>query len=184
LRFSIQCGASNRKALITRRCSQCIHDQPEAEPVAIPNQHRHPSCSHRSSSGSMNFTSTLQPPLRHRTTVERTSDLDKFDTLLMLAAERTSRLDSRNKQQQHHHSPTSSQKRAVPLLIIEQQASNHTPRIRASHKRFTKSAESSARSSLRIPHHEDDNVSRNSTDASSGSVSSTNLRLPLRVSRL
>ncbi|CAF3618281.1 unnamed protein product [Adineta steineri] len=185
LRFSIQCGASNRKALITRRCSQCIHDQPEAEPVAIPNQHRHPSCSHRSSSGSMNFTSTLQPPLRHRTTIERTSDLDKFDTLLMLAAERTSRLDSRNKQQQqHHHSPTSSQKRAVPLLIIEQQTSNHVPRIRASHKRFTKSAESSARSSLRIPHHEDDNVSRNSTDASSGSVSSTNLRLPLRVSRL
>ncbi|CAF3684513.1 unnamed protein product [Rotaria sp. Silwood1] len=31
LRFSIQCGASNRKALIARRCSQCTVDNDDIE---------------------------------------------------------------------------------------------------------------------------------------------------------
>jgi hypothetical protein len=43
---------------------------------------------------------------------------------------------------------------------------------------------SSVRSSLQIPHYEDNDVGRNSIDVSSGSISPTNPRLPLRVSRL
>lgn len=84
----------------------------------------------------MNFGTTLQPP-KYRTTVERTSDLDKFDTLLMLAAERTNRLDTHNKQQQRFSSASLSRK-PVPLLIVEQQTSNHHhSHIRPQHVRFT-----------------------------------------------
>ncbi|UJR26528.1 hypothetical protein I4U23_007851 [Adineta vaga] len=184
LRFSIQCGASNRKALVTRRCSQCVHDHEELEPVTtIQSHHLHPPNS-RLSTTSNSFLTTLQP-LRHRGTSERTSDLDKFDTLLMLAAERTSRHDTHNKQQQQSRcSSTSLQRRPVPLLIIEQQSSNHKSDDHSQHVQFKKKGGLSISSSLQIPHNEDNNVSRNSTDTSSGSVSLTNPRLPLRVSRL
>jgi hypothetical protein len=88
----------------------------------------------------VNFGTSLQPP-KYRTTVERTSDSDKFDTLLMLATERTNRLDRLYKQQQlqHHRrfSSTSPHRRPVPLVIIEQQTSNHHQNIRPQHVRFT-----------------------------------------------
>jgi hypothetical protein len=94
LRFSIQCGASNRKALATRRCSQCTLDHDDIELNEIPQQNQllHSTHSNRSSIVSVN----LQTP-KYRPTTERTSDTDKFDTLLMLAAERTNYLDTRRK---------------------------------------------------------------------------------------
>ncbi|CAF0763087.1 unnamed protein product [Adineta ricciae] len=183
-RFSIQCGASNRKALATRRCSQCTNDQEEMEPVTTTGSHLLHPPSNRSSVASNSYMTTLQP-LRHRSALERTSDLDKFDTLLMLAADRTSRHNTHHKDHQHSRCSSSSlQRRPVPLLIIEQQPSNHSLHDDSHHLRSKKNQDSSVRSSLQIPNSEDDNISRNSTDASSGSISSTNPRLPLRVSRL
>lgn len=137
IRFSLQCGASNRKALIARRCSQCTIDHGDTElPPVTAHQHRrrsHSNCS--TSSASMSFGTTLQP-LKHRSTLERTSDLDKFDTLLMLAAERTSRSDTRRKQQRL--SSTSLQTKPLPLLLVEsQKTSNHVPTVRSQHVRFT-----------------------------------------------
>jgi len=135
LRFSIQCGASNRKALKPRRCSQCKLDQIDTELDTITQQRICRSQSNRSSStASGHFGTTLQPP-KHRATIERTSDLDKFDTLLMLAAERTNRLDAHRKQQRF--SSTSPQRRTVPLILVEQQTPNHLPNIRSEHVRCT-----------------------------------------------
>jgi len=85
----------------------------------------------------MNFNTNLQPP-KYRTTNERTSDLDKFDTLLMLAAERTNRLDRHyNQQHQPRFSSTSPPRRPGPILIVEQKGSNHHPNTRSHHVRFT-----------------------------------------------
>lgn len=143
LRFSIQCGASNRKALISRRCSQCVTDTIEAQPATTAQAHRHshlPSHRHspgrRSSIGSNNVNTSLQS-LRHEPKAERTSDLDKFDTLLMLAAERTSRHEARHRHSQNC-SPTAVQRKPVPLLIVEQEPSNHTAQTRSQYVRFTK----------------------------------------------
>lgn len=87
---------------------------------------------------SINFGATLQP-IKHRTTIERTSDLDKFDTLLMLAAERSSRSDIRMKQPRYSSS-SSPQRRAVPLLLVEQPSSNHVSNMRSQHVRFSTTA--------------------------------------------
>ena len=137
IRFSLQCGASNRKALAARRCSQCTADHGDAEPTPITahqlRRRSHSNCS--SSSASITLGTSFQPS-RHRTTLERTSDLDKFDTLLMLAAERTSRDDTRRKQQRV--SSTSTQSKPMPLLLVESRKTlNHVPTIRSQHVRFT-----------------------------------------------
>lgn len=135
LRFSLQCGASNRKALVSRRCSQCTADHIDTELTPIPiNSSRRRSCSNRSSS-----ITSLQPTKR-RTTLEQTSDLDKFDTLLMLAAERSNHIDARRKQQQQRQrfSSAPQSRRTMPLLLIEsQQSSNHVSNPRSSHSQFT-----------------------------------------------
>ncbi len=133
LRFSIQCGASNRKALIARRCSQCTLDNNEVELNEIPQQNQlldHP----HSNRSSLSIPTNIQTS-RRRSTIERTSDADKFDTLLMLAAERTNRLDAHRKQQRF--SSTSPQRRTVPLILVEQQTPNHLPNIRSEHVRCT-----------------------------------------------
>jgi hypothetical protein len=138
IRFALQCGASNRKALAARRCSQCTVDHGDKEPTPVTTTHQyrrrsHSNCS--SSSASLNLGTTL-PPLKHRATLERTSDSDKFDTLLMLAAERTSRCDTRRKQQRL--SSTSLQTKNSPLLLVESQKTvNHAPSVRSQHVRFT-----------------------------------------------
>jgi hypothetical protein len=141
IRFSLQCGASNRKALAARRCSQCTgdhgHGHGDSEPMTITThqlrRRSHSNCS--SSSASITLGTNLQPS-KHRTTLERTSDLDKFDTLLMLAAERTSRDDTRRKQQRV--SSTSVQTKPLPLLLVESRKTlNHVPTIRSQHVRFT-----------------------------------------------
>jgi hypothetical protein len=104
----------------------------------IPIQNRRRSHSIRSSSStSINFGTNLQP-IRNRATLERTSDLDKFDTLLMLAAERSSRSDIRIKQPRYS-STSPPQRKAVPLLLVEQQTSNHVSNLRPQHVRFTTS---------------------------------------------
>ncbi|CAF4366273.1 unnamed protein product, partial [Adineta steineri] len=97
LRFSIQCGASNRKALVARRCSQCTIENDDVELNEIPPQnqllpHIH---SRRSLSATSDNCPNTSQNSKRRTTVERTSDSDKFNTLLMLAAERTTYLDTR-----------------------------------------------------------------------------------------
>ena len=133
LRFSLQCGSSNRKALVTRRCSQCTidHIDPELTPIPI-NYSRRRSYSNRSSS-----ITSLQP-IKRRTTIERTSDMDKFDTLLMLAAERSNHVDARRKQQRQRFSSAPPSRRTMPLLLIEsQQSSNHVSNIRSSYSQFT-----------------------------------------------
>jgi hypothetical protein len=137
LRFSIQCGASNRKALVSRRCSQCTTDHNDPELGTITHQYRRRSHSGRSSSSaSMSFSTTLQP-IKHRTTIERSSDLDKFDTLLMLAAERTNHLDKRHRPQRF--SSTSPPRKLAPLLLVEsQQTSNHVPSVRSQNIRSTR----------------------------------------------
>ena len=144
LRFSIQCGASNRKALVARRCSQCTLDHGEAELCALTVPQSHPqqllqarrrSPSNRSLSSVSVNSPTGFPTSRHRTTNDRTGDLDKFDTLLMLAAERTNHLDKRSKSAQRYCS-SSSQRKGVPLVLIEQQTGNHASNLRPSHVRF------------------------------------------------
>lgn len=142
LRFSIQCGASNRKALVARRCSQCTIPNDDIELNELPHQHqllRH-SHSNRSSSST---SASLQPP-KHRPALERTSDADKFDTLLMLAAERTSYLDTRRKNsyndahnRKHRHLSASPQRKDVPLVLIEQQDFNHEGSVRSHQVRFS-----------------------------------------------
>jgi hypothetical protein len=136
LRFSIQCGASNRKSLATRRCSQCTVDQISTEfPTINQQQLRRRSYSNRSSSSaSMNFGTSLQST-KHRTT----SDLSKCDTLLMLTAERTNRLDTLHKLHQRYSS-TSPQLTTLPLILVEQKRSNHARNVRPPHVRFIKSA--------------------------------------------
>jgi hypothetical protein len=91
-----------------------------------------------SSSASINFGTIVQPS-KHRTTADRTSESDKFDTLLMLAAERRNRLDPRQKQQQRYAS-ASPQRKGVPLLLVEQHTSNHVPNVRSQQVRFSTSA--------------------------------------------
>ncbi len=147
LRFSIQCGASNRKALIARRCSQCAMDNDEHELNEISQQNQllpYPPSNRSSSSLSVN----LQAP-KHRSTQDRTSDTDKFDTLLMLAADRTNYLDTRRKNhtpdshqnhRKHRHSSQSSQRKDIPLVLIEQQAANHEPNPRSQQVRFSTNA--------------------------------------------
>ncbi len=139
IRFSLQCGASNRKALVPRRCSQCIvdHGDTELTPVTTTtHQLRRRSQSNCSSSSASMTLGTILQPLKHRSTLERTSDLDKFDTLLMLAAERTSRDDTRRKQQRVSSPPL--QTKPFPLLLVEsQKTSNHAPTVRSQHVRFT-----------------------------------------------
>lgn len=144
LRFSIQCGASNRKALTARRCSQCTLDHGEAElcaltvPQSHPQQHfpaRRHSPSNRSLSSVSVNSPTGFPTSKHRTTNDRTSELDKFDTLLMLAAERTNHLEKRSKSAQRHCS-SSSQRKDIPLVLIEQQSGNHDSNLHPSHVRF------------------------------------------------
>jgi hypothetical protein len=140
LRFSIQCGASNRKALVARRCSQCTADNDELELNDLPQQNQitqHHRPSNRSSSSSVNLQTS-----KHRPTLERTSDTDKFGTLLMLAAERTNYLDTRRKniydERKHRHLSVSPQRKDIPLVLVEQQASNHEPNRRSHHQvRFT-----------------------------------------------
>lgn len=148
LRFSIQCGAPNRKALMTRRCSQCTIDHGNIEMDEISSHQqsvRSSSHSNRSlSSASANFPSHLQLPKR-RSTAERTSDANKFDTLLMLAAERTSQSESRRKRHSgttdsssRRHLSVSPQRRDVPLLLVEQQgATNHRGSVRSQQVRFS-----------------------------------------------
>lgn len=133
LRFSLQCGASNRKALVSRRCSQCTvdHVDPELTPIPI-NYSRRRSFSNRSSS-----ITSLQP-IKRRTTIERASDMDKFDTLLMLAAERSNHIDVRRKQQRQRFASAPPSRRTMPLLLIEsQQSSNHVSNIRSTHSQLT-----------------------------------------------
>lgn len=147
LRFSIQCGASNRKTLIARRCSQCTLDNDEIELNEIPQQNQliPNSYSNRSSSSvSVNLQNS-----KHRPTVERISDTDKFDTLLMLAAERTNYLDTRRKNlstdthhnRKHRHLSVSPQRKDIPLVLIEQkQAFNLEPNVRSQQVRFSSNA--------------------------------------------
>jgi len=194
LRFSIQCGAPNRKALMTRRCSQCTIDHGNIEMDEISSHQqsvRSSSHSNRSlSSASANFPSHLQLPKR-RSTVERTSDANKFDTLLMLAAERTSQSESRRKRHSgttdsssRRHLSVSPQRRDVPLLLVEQQgATNHRGSVRSQQVRFSSASDVSNRNSLRIPSYDDD-ADPNAADVSSGSTSSTNVRTIPRISRL
>jgi hypothetical protein len=147
LRFSIQCGASNRKALVARRCSQCTTENDDVELNELPQQNQitHPTYSNRSSSSASGH---LQAP-RHRSTTERTSDTDKFDTLLMLAAERTNYLDSRRKNyhesrhhRKHRNLSSSPQRKDIPLVLIEQQSSpsNHESMTRLHQVRFSTNA--------------------------------------------
>ena len=124
----------------------------------------------------------MQGPKR-RPTVERTSDLDKFDTLLMLATERTNRRKRfSNERNTYRHSSHSPQRKDVPLLLIEQQEFNHLSNARTQQVRFSTDTDSFSRSGLRIPHGEDDDP--NAADVSSGSNSSTNRRFLPRISRL
>ncbi|CAF0743263.1 unnamed protein product [Adineta steineri] len=200
LRFSIQCGASNRKALVARRCSQCTIDNDDVELNEIPPQNQllpHIHSRRSLSATSDNCPNTLQNSKR-RTTVERTSDSDKFNTLLMLAAERTTYLDTRRKKyfndthvtRKHRHLSTSPQRKDVPLVLVEQQEQQQSPQqptnhVRSQVVRFPKHADLSPQSSLRIPHYEDDDP--HTADISSGSTSSAaaaNLRPLPRVSRL
>lgn len=145
LRFSIQCGASNRKALVARRCSQCTIDNNEIELNEIPQQNP---LLHRSSSAtSVNCGSHSQTP-KHRTPVERTSESNKFDTLIMLASERTNYLDTRRKRyfndshmdRKHRHLSVSPQRKDIPLVLIEQQALNHVSNVRSHQVRFSKTS--------------------------------------------
>jgi hypothetical protein len=139
LRFSVQCGASNRKALVGRRCSQCALDNDVIEPNEIPQQNQllHHTHSNRSSSS---VSVNLQAP-KQRSITERASDTDKFDTLLMLAAERTNYLDIRRKNllnerrnsRKQRHLSASPQRKDIPLVLIEQQALNHEPNVRSHH---------------------------------------------------
>jgi len=122
--------------LIARRCSQCTIDRIDTELQAMNNtagQRR--SRSHRSSSSqSINLGANLHPS-RYRTTIERTSDLDKFDTLLMLASENSIRSEKGRKQ--HRTSSQSPLRKSVPLLLIESEAiASHMPMIRSHHVRF------------------------------------------------
>lgn len=135
LRFSIQCGASNRKALIARRCSQCSVENDDIELDEIPQQNRlsfrsHSNRSSISLSGGIGH--TLQIPKR-RSIVDRSSDSDKFETLLMLAAERTNYLDNRRKKyfheshtdRKHRHLSVSPQRKDIPLVLVERPGSSH-----------------------------------------------------------
>lgn len=145
LRFSIQCGASNRKALVTRRCSQCTIpnddiELPDYPPTSQQQQLLHHSHSNRSSSS----VSTNLPISKRRSPVERPSDADKFDTLLMLAAERTNYLDTRRKhlsQDNHHrkhrHASSSPQRKDVPLVLVEQHPFNPESSLRSHQVRFS-----------------------------------------------
>lgn len=130
LRFSLQCGASNRKALTNRRCSQCTTDHVDTELTPIPvDPARRRSYSNRSSS------STSAQARKRRTTIEQTSDLDKFDTLLMLAAEGSNHIDVHCKQRFSSPSP---QRRTIPLLLVESSSSsNHVSDLNSSRVRFT-----------------------------------------------
>jgi hypothetical protein len=152
LRFSIQCGASNRKALVVRRCSQCTIDNVniELDDISSHPQSLHSSHSNRSlssTSGNLPMTNYLQTS-KHRLTLERTSDTDKFDTLLMLAAERTNQSEARRKRsvnernahRYQRHFSASPQRKDVPLLLIEQQSSNHVAHVRAHQVRFSSNA--------------------------------------------
>jgi hypothetical protein len=143
LRFSIQCGASNRKALVARRCSQCTIENDNIELDEIPQQNQllHRTFSNRSSSS---LPGHLQAP-KHRTKFEQTSDSDKFDTLLMLAAERTNYLDTRRKNyynetrsHKHRNLSSSPERKDIPLVLIEQQSpSNHESKLRSHQVRFS-----------------------------------------------
>jgi hypothetical protein len=136
LHFSIQCGASNRKALVARRCSQCKVTNDDIELNEIPQENQLISHSHRRRSSSV-ISANLQPP-KHRSNLERTSDLDKFDTLLMLAADRTNYLDARRK---HRRFSASSQRKDIPLVLVEQQQpSNYEPNVRSHQVRFSTNA--------------------------------------------
>jgi hypothetical protein len=215
LRFSIQCGASNRKALIARRCSQCTVDNGniELDELGSHPQSMHSSHSNRSlSSGSVTYAAHFQTP-KTRLTVERSSDTDKFDTLLMLAAERTSAPASRRKRQssenhhRHHqrsarHQSTSPQRKDVPLLIVEQhhQQHHHQSHQRSPHVRFTTRTGTREivprflveRSTFFLETSERNNLrlphydddDLNAADISSGSTSSTHIRSHPRISRL
>ena len=144
LRFSIQCGAPNRKALVARRCSQCTNENDDMELKEIPQQNQsiRRTYSNRSSSS---LSSHLQAPKRS-STFERTSDADKFDTLLMLATERTNYLDTRRKnpsnearRHKHRNASFSPSRKDVPLVLIEQQSpsSNHESNLRSHQVRFS-----------------------------------------------
>ncbi|CAF3034688.1 unnamed protein product [Rotaria socialis] len=171
VRFSIQCGASNRKALVTRRCSQCEHD---ADPCTLAH---HP---HRRSSSlaSVNFGRTSKT----RTTIEKTPELDKFDTVLMLATEQRNHSDSYSRR--HHSSMRSQRKKSPSLLLVEQQPSNHVHRIQTQQTPLNKNPDSSAKYGLKSHRGEDDNGNSADINASLNSSLSTNSRFPLRVSRL
>lgn len=128
VRFSVQCGASNRKSLATRRCSQCKGEPNDTELYPVGLQHRRRSVNSRSSSaGSDNYGNPSKP----RTTTEKTPELDKFDTVLMLASEQKNHTVSCNKQ--HRCSTKSSGRKSGSLLIVEEQGSNHVQNIWPSH---------------------------------------------------
>lgn len=102
-----------------------------------------PQTSDRSSAVSL---STNLQSTRRRSIAERSSDADKFDTLLMLAAERTNYLDARrknlyneNNHRKHRPLSISPQRKDVPLLLVEQQNSTFqdNPNIRAHQVRFS-----------------------------------------------
>ena len=112
------------------------------------NQFLQRSLSDRSSSvaTSVNFKNNLQTP-KQDTINERYSDSEKFDTLLMLAAERTNYLDHRRKKY-FHDSPTERQRRYlsespqqkdIPLVLIKQQKSSYEPSVRSHQVRFSTS---------------------------------------------
>lgn len=143
LRFSIQCGASNRKALVARRCSQCTMDNDDDdEQNEISQQNQLITCS--TSLTPANAESHIQSP-RRRPTADRQNDSDKFETLLMLAAERTNYLDHRRKKyfhETHHerkrrHLSSSPQRKDIPLVLIEKQVSNQESNLRPHQVRFS-----------------------------------------------
>lgn len=137
IRFSVQCGASNRKSLMSRRCSQCISEHDHVD-VAVTNAltvaSRIHSGSHRSlSSASVNVPANFLSAHRRTTITDRPSDSDKFDTLLMVAAERAAQRDRRSKSVGR----LSTAKKPIPLLLIEQDTTNHNEaNLRASQVRF------------------------------------------------
>ncbi|CAF1037266.1 unnamed protein product [Rotaria magnacalcarata] len=179
VRFSIQCGASNRKALSIRRCSQCKSDQNDSDPCTLPHQrHRRSLNSHSSSLTSVNFGHTSKT----RTTTEKTPELDRFDSILMLATEKENHFDSRSRRRQS--STRSQRKKSSSLLLIEQQPSNHVHHIQTQQVRFNRNPDSSVKHSLKSQRGEDDNGNSADVNVPLSSSLSTNSRFPLRVSRL
>ena len=138
IRFSIQWTASNRKTLVTHHCSQCTTNQINAEHKTRTYQQH--CCSHNNrslSSVPINF-GIKSRSLTHRASIDRTYNSDKFDTLLMLAARRTTLSNARYRQQ--CHLSTSSKRKSLPLLFVEQDTSNQVLNSHPQHAEFLTSS--------------------------------------------